>query len=577
MRASASLLGLFFVALAVGGCVSRSTEDTLEASEEGPRLPPVTMDAAEVVEQNDTSITFLWKGKAALGVGTPRAVAFQSILTSAVRAPLEVPTGVPFRVNATLTWATDADLNLYVRADDQYMCSSVGATTTGDDGNENCQVESGPLTEGTEWEVAVRTYQNTQEGLPFEVLLRIDVMESAKLLGPALLEDLATGLVFDEPVLVSEDVHSGEPNVELDAEDTIYYAAAWDPHESLFRSRDRLHFEEVVIDGVPSWPRNNLDRDVAIEGTDHVYFAALTSECNVVSSTHDGGETWFNQVLVCDLPLVDRQWLATNGPDTVWLAFNGQLGATVMRSDDGGLTFPVRSYVLDDSCGARDNLVYSKATDTLYLAGCNAEGPGVAVSKDGGLTWTWHNVAPRTGDRFSGFCFTCNILHVIDADAAGNLYMVWSDPTNGRLDIWFAASHDEGQTWSAPVQVNHANGTHIMPWIAAGAEGRAAVVWYATRYEGVPDEADGEWYVHAAVTDNAHAETPVFCESLVSTDPVQFGPICTHGGSCTGNRNLLDFLEVALDSNGNAHVAYTDGQSGGSWRDSMLMYAYGET
>ncbi|MCA1813407.1 MAG: hypothetical protein LC624_05595, partial [Halobacteriales archaeon] len=61
--------------------------------------------------------------------------------------------------------------------------------------------------------------------------------------------------------------------------------------------------------------------------------------------------------------------------------------------------------------------------------------------------------------------------------------------------------------------------------------------------------------------------------SLVQPFPVQYGNLCTTGSACPGGRNLLDFINVAIDKDGKAHVAYINGSHGGSAGNSFVMYA----
>ena len=56
---------------------------------------------------------------------------------------------------------------------------------------------------------------------------------------------------------------------------------------------------------------------------------------------------------------------------------------------------------------------------------------------------------------------------------------------------------------------------------------------------------------------------PVFHTVRVSADPVQVGSICLNSGDCRdiggSNRNLLDFNDLHIDSEGRVYVAFADG------------------
>jgi hypothetical protein len=61
--------------------------------------------------------------------------------------------------------------------------------------------------------------------------------------------------------------------------------------------------------------------------------------------------------------------------------------------------------------------------------------------------------------------------------------------------------------------------------------------------------------VQFAQTRTALSQQPEFTE--VKGPVVRSGIVCTFGISCSGNRELGDFIEIALDSFGYAHIAVT--------------------
>jgi hypothetical protein len=250
-------------------------------------------------------------------------------------------------------------------------------------------------------------------------------------------------------------------------------------------------------------------------------------------------------------------------------------GLVVMHSIDGGKTWLGRDHVPEDFC-ARGNLVVLEGGRPV-VAGCNDDGPGVAIANADGMGYTWHTVAQRSGEPLAGFCYVCGIFSVIDADTEGNLYVVWADPSEDGdgFDIWLSTSQDQASTWSEPVKVNKAQGNALLPWIAAGEPGHVAIAWYQTKATGNPDAmTEGEWYTHLAETTNALDAAPVFHEQLVWEQPVQYGPLCITGSACASSRNLLDFLMLDIDHHGVSHVAFIDGGHGGSAGNSFVMYAH---
>lgn len=53
------------------------------------------------------------------------------------------------------------------------------------------------------------------------------------------------------------------------------------------------------------------------------------------------------------------------------------------------------------------------------------------------------------------------------------------------------------------------------------------------------------------------ALSPKFTQTAVTTPPIHYGEICTNGLVCgSSDRTLLDFMSIAVDCNGYAHMAF---------------------
>src|SRR5207237_5687171 len=83
-------------------------------------------------------------------------------------------------------------------------------------------------------------------------------------------------------------------------------------------------------------------------------------------------------------------------------------------------------------------------------------------------------------------------------DNAGNLYAVWEQAplggtnTSGDIAISgdtvlkYSYSTDQGNTWSAPIQIDTSGSpdgvlhNNVFAWINAGDDGRVNIVWYGT-------------------------------------------------------------------------------------------------
>jgi hypothetical protein len=156
-------------------------------------------------------------------------------------------------------------------------------------------------------------------------------------------------------------------------------------------------------------------------------------------------------------------------------------------------------------------------------------------------------------------------------DKAGNIYVAWA-MNNSRTNeymVWFASSHDHGNSFYGPFQVSKGPGAALMPWIATGDAGRVEIVYYATDRPGDPNFAsasDTHWNTMFAQSFNADGREPVFTISQVSDHIMHNGGICNQGLLCQlttgGDRSLADFFQVAIGPDGLANVVFADNGSG---------------
>jgi hypothetical protein len=276
----------------------------------------------------------------------------------------------------------------------------------------------------------------------------------------------------------------------------------------------------------------------------------------------------------------DRPWLAAYGPSTVYLSYvrrdenvlSGHM--TVQRSDNGGRTwYPVGDPVAALAAtapgplhGWPGNLVVDRR-GVVYEAFVT-EGVGqpsadrfnrivVASSRDGG--WTWRDVTVYQGGAQED---DGNMWPGLAVDAAGSLYAAWSDGHG----VYLARSDDGDATWTPARRVDDSSPllrTSVMPWVAAGAAGRAALAWYGTTASGNLS-ANARWRVwYAESSDGGRT----FAQAA-ATGIVHRGPICTKGDECPWvQRQLLDNLGLALDPRtGRAAIVYARSIDFGDYR-----------
>ena len=210
-------------------------------------------------------------------------------------------------------------------------------------------------------------------------------------------------------------------------------------------------------------------------------------------------------------------------------------------------------------CGGLHGHVKVGPDGTVYVPNksCNG-GASVAVSTDNGLTWTVRTVHEGAYTAGSG-----NTDPSIGIGANNTIYLGYEN-NDGHPHI--AVSSDKGVTWH-DVDVSQGVIAHaVFPEVVAGDNDRAAFGFVGTsRASRTGDCCSGGgigtfrgiWYFYIATTfDRGQTYTLV---NATGNDPVQIGSICTGGTTCGADRNLLDFNDIQIDSEGRVLAAYADG------------------
>ncbi len=289
-----------------------------------------------------------------------------------------------------------------------------------------------------------------------------------------------------------------------------------------------------------------------------------------IVSTDDDGATWNEPTLVAnpnsDKPVIGSgPWHApapagASFPSAVYVCMADSFhfpsaNAYCYRSDDGGQTWgPARvASPGEGPCLPFAGEVEVDADGTVYLPleHCGSA-QTLAISEDNGETWQVMNVpgvrdSDQTLDQYPDVAF----------DRGGRLYFAAS--SRGRPLV--ATSDDHGKSWTAPVDVGVAAGIAYaeFPTVVAGDRGRAAFAFLGSTTPGYPENSnyEGVWHLYVAVTLDGGAKWET--TDLTPDDPVQRGCIGSKLlGSCK-RRNLLDFIDSAIDAEGRVLVAYTDG------------------
>ena len=253
-------------------------------------------------------------------------------------------------------------------------------------------------------------------------------------------------------------------------------------------------------------------------GTNNYWAHKATRNGIFVRRSIDGGKTWepgVSTVIAHDstpnIPFEDKPWIVTDTAGTHrgniyvgWTQFT--LAASDLlfsRSTDGGKTWsqPVKlnskpGLPRDDN-GALEGFHGVVAPDgTLYTIWDDRDGIMMAVSHDGGLTFTKDRRIIAAGPGYFGITGVArsNGFPQIGLDprpssaggGAGNIYVSWSDYSNGDVDVFVSSSADHAETWSTPIRVNndaiHNGADQFFQWMAVDPQsGAVNLIFYDRR------------------------------------------------------------------------------------------------
>jgi hypothetical protein len=279
--------------------------------------------------------------------------------------------------------------------------------------------------------------------------------------------------------------------------------------------------------------------------------------------------------------LADRQWATFIDDKTVLLSYNQQepRNTVVIKSTDGGLTYSAASAIAAPNPDFPGPMHWIPSHHTVVMPWTKGEEVNLAISQDGGDTWTDCVVAKgaKVAGGTAGFA-------TADVDSAGNVYVAWADAAD--YHTWLASLHAADVTkcnqsitdveatpdgeptvqpgFTAPLQMDRdAVQTTVFPWVAAGgAPGRAAVAFYGTTQDGDPNTSafKAAWDVYVSQTTDAFDTTPKVGQVKATTHPFHYDSICLNGLGCDisgGDRSLADFFAITYNrKNGKLSVVF---------------------
>lgn len=249
-------------------------------------------------------------------------------------------------------------------------------------------------------------------------------------------------------------------------------------------------------------PSRQFDAQIKVDPVDRqtIYASWLQGRHDiVVARSQDFGRSWYFAVAEHSPDVeIDKPVLAVRGPN-VYVSFNHDQTLSVAASHDYAQNFS--SAVLNPNADPGWSLAAGATVDpagNVYFSWTAYPRPGlltrpeevfVSRSADGGRTWIAASLdassAPPscTAQVCSGGFLGSQVA--LASDDSGVIYALWNSGSavGGPQRVYFSSSTDQGQDWSAKVDVSKApSGTeHCFPAIAAGTAGDIRIAWMDTR------------------------------------------------------------------------------------------------
>ncbi len=318
------------------------------------------------------------------------------------------------------------------------------------------------------------------------------------------------------------------------------------------------HNTSPLVAGQPT-PPTTLDPYLYVDpDTGRIFNDDLTLGCSFLQWSDDEGKTFqTGNPLACDGPVDDHQTVVTGKPPAgitttgypkvVYYCVNKVVDVACARSTDGGRTLtytgqPAYYGVVQPGdgdpgagspaqlCGGLHGHIITDPDGRLFVPKGHCDQPWLAISPDGGSTWTQVRVNKM---------LVASHQTSVASDSAGNLYYTWF----GQADNlpYMATSTDHGKSWSRAVLIAPPGVTAVnYPTIDVREPGHLVMSFPGTT--GTTATAARPWNYYVVATTNALAALPTFHSTTANDpkDPIHRGPCLDR---CAG---MYDFVDVVV-------------------------------
>ncbi len=322
------------------------------------------------------------------------------------------------------------------------------------------------------------------------------------------------------------------------------------------------------------FPTGQFDPQIVVDPLNQTVYASWLQNNKrdiVVARSLDYGRTWSFSWAQRGREETDKPVLAVRGAD-VYVGFNREERFLVSASHDAGQTF--RTFLVNPNAEPGSSLAGGAAIDpsgnvffgwTAYAREQSRARPAsiyISRSTDGGRNWSTllldQSSAPPECERQGCENGFLGAQIALASDTAGALYALWNagSVNGGSERIYFSSSTTAGSTWSARSSVSRAaqGVEHAFPAIVAGGPGDVRIAWMDTRSRepGHPDHPLWNTFYRASTNGGATWGDEVRLSQSVRT----FSYIDSSGFRFP----FGDYFELALDSDGNTHAVWGEGQ-----------------